>query len=222
MGVKVQYSLTEDQIRSTLSSFQISLSNDQVQKIREYIRLLIKWNQSVSLTSVVDPVEILARHFGESMFAICLISVENCRLADLGTGAGFPGLALKIASPNLRVILIESNKKKCAFLLEVVRSLELKDVEVLPSRFDETRVATDFAEIITARALGRFAETLRWAKSALARRGHVILWLGAEDTTKISAAPGWIWQPPVKIPESQRRFVLIGRPNREEILQPSR
>jgi 16S rRNA (guanine527-N7)-methyltransferase len=222
MCSKAQYSLTEDQILSTLSPFQISLSNDQISKIREYLRLLLKWNQLVSLTSVVDPVEILSRHFGESMFVSCLISVENCRLADLGAGAGFPGLALKIACPNLRLTLIESNKKKCAFLSEVVRSLELKDVQVLPLRFEETRVATDFADIIAARALGRFPDVLRWVKGALARRGHVILWLGAQDTTKLSATPGWIWQPAVKIPESQRRFVLIGRPNPEEDLQPLR
>jgi 16S rRNA (guanine527-N7)-methyltransferase len=222
MQAKVQCSLTEDQILSTLSPFQISLSNDQISKIREYLRLLLKWNQSVSLTSVVDPVEILARHFGESMFVSSLIPVEDCRLADLGAGAGFPGLALKIACPNLRLILIESNKKKCTFLSEVVRSLELKDVEVLPLRFEEAQVGADFADIITARAVGRFADILRWAKGALARRGHVILWLGAEDTTKVSATPGWIWQPAVKIPESQRRFVLIGRPNPEEILKPSR
>lgn len=222
MRSKAQYSLTEDQILSTLSPFQISLSNDQISKIREYLRLLLKWNQSVSLTSVVDPVEILSRHFGESMFVSCLISLENCRLADLGAGAGFPGLALKIACPNLRLTLIESNKKKCAFLSEVVRSLELKDVQVLPLRFEETRVATDFADIIAARALGRFPDVLRWVKGALARRGHVILWLGAQDTTKLSATPGWIWQPAVKVPESQRRFVLIGRPNPEEDLQPLR
>jgi 16S rRNA (guanine527-N7)-methyltransferase len=222
MHAKGQYLLTDDQILSTLAPFRVLPTTDQIAKIQEYVRLLLKWNQSVSLTSVVDPVEILARHFGESMFVSCLIPVENCRLADLGAGAGFPGLALKIACPNLRLILIESNKKKCAFLSEVVRLLELKDVEVLPLRFEDTRVATDFADTVTARAVGRFPDILRWVKGALAPRGHVILWLGAEDTTKVSAAPGWIWQPAVRIPESQRRYVLIGRPNPEEDLQPFR
>jgi len=174
------------------------------------------------LTSVVDPVEILARHFGESMFVSSLIPVENCRLADLGSGAGFPGLALKIVCPSLRLILIESNKKKCAFLLEVVRSLQLEEVEVLPIRFDQIRETHNSAEIITARAVGRFTEILRWARVALVRRGHIALWLGGEDSTKVSSIPGWIWQPAVKIPESQRRFVLIGRPNPEENFQPSK
>jgi 16S rRNA (guanine527-N7)-methyltransferase len=218
MPAKETYSLTDELIVSTLSPFQIQPSAGQIAKIQEYIRLLLKWNQSVNLTSVVDPAEILARHFGESMFICSLMPVEKCRLADIGSGAGFPGLALKIACPELRVTLIESNKKKCAFLSEVVRALELENVEVIPIRFEEARVAPDFAELVTARAVGGFPDILRWAKTALARRGHVMLWLGGEDSTRVSSTPGWIWKPAVKIPESQRRFVLIGRPSPEENL----
>ena len=160
----------------------------------------------------------MARHFGESMFICSLMPVEKCRLADIGSGAGFPGLALKIACPELRLTLIEANKKKCAFLSEAVRALELENVEVMPVRFEEARVAPDFAEVVTVRAVGGFLDILRWAKTALARRGHVILWLGGEDSTRVSSTPGWIWKPTVKIPESQRRFVLIGRPRPEENL----
>ncbi len=218
MRAKGTYSLTDELIVSTLLPFQIQLSTGQIAKIQEYIRLLLKWNQSVSLTSVVDPVEILARHFGESMFICCLMPVGKCRLADIGSGAGFPGLALKIACPELRLTLIESNKKKCAFLSEVVRALELENVEVMPIRFGEARVSPDFAEVITARAVGGFSGILRWAKTSLSRRGHAMLWLGGEDSTKVSSTPGWIWRPAVKIPESQRRFVLIGRPRPAENL----
>ncbi len=211
-----EFLLSGDQVKSSLAPFGVHLSVEQNLRTREYIRLLLKWNQSLSLTSIVDPLEILVRHFGESMFVCSLLPVENCRLADLGSGAGFPGLALKIACPGLHLILIESNMKKCAFLSEVVRALELTNVEVLPIRFDTIRATPGFAEIITARAIGGFSGILRWAKSALTHRGHAIFWLGGEDTTKISSSPGWIWQPAVKIPESQRRFVLIGRPNPSE------
>src|SRR5258708_36300511 len=148
MNEKGHLALSDDQIVSALTPFQIQLSSGQIVQIREYVRLLLKWNQSVSLTSVVDPVEIVARHFGESMFISCLIPVKNCRLADLGSGAGFPGLALKIVAPTLRIRLIESNKKKCAFLSEVVRSLKLENVEVVPMRFDEIRIPTELAEIV--------------------------------------------------------------------------
>jgi 16S rRNA (guanine527-N7)-methyltransferase len=220
MHPTAQFSLTDDQILSLLSPFRVQLSAGQIIKIREYIRLLLKWNQSVSLTSVVDPTEIVERHFGESMFVSSLLPVENCRLADVGSGPGFPGLAMKVVCPRLQVILIESNKRKCVFLAEVVRALELTDVEILPLRFAEIPASQDFAEIVTARALGGFPSLLHWAKTALARRGHVVLWLGGEDSTRVSAIPAWIWQPAVKIPESQRRFVLIGRPKPDKHLEP--
>src|SRR5260370_17780811 len=103
MSEKSYPALSDDQIASALTPFQVQLSCGQIVQIREYVRLLVKWNQSVSLTSVVDPVEIVARHFGESMFISCLIPVKNCRLADLGSGAGFPGLSLKIVAPTLRI-----------------------------------------------------------------------------------------------------------------------
>jgi 16S rRNA (guanine527-N7)-methyltransferase len=221
MSEKSHPALSDDQIASALTPFQVQLPTGQIAQIREYVRLLLKWNQLVSLTSVVDPMEIVARHFGESMFISCLIPVQNCRLADLGSGAGFPGLALKIVAPTLRIKLIESNRKKCAFLSEVGRSLEMKDVEVMPVRFNEVRTPGDFAEIVTARAVGGFSEILHWAKGALAPRGHLALWLGGEDTSKVSSTPGWIWQPAVKIPDSQRRFVLIGRPMPAEQLSRS-
>jgi 16S rRNA (guanine527-N7)-methyltransferase len=204
--------ISNEQIIASLSSFGVHTSMDQISKIREYIRILLKWNNLVSLTSIVDPVEIVARHFGESMYASSLIPVENGRLADVGSGAGFPGLALKILCQHLQVILIESNKKKCAFLSEVVRSLGLLDVEVLPKRFEEVRAEPGFANFVTSRAVGGFPGILRWSRHTLSQRGHIILWAGGEDTTKISGTLGWTWQPAVRIPESQRRFILIGRP----------
>src|SRR5258708_3683900 len=211
MNEKGHLALSDDQIVSALTPFQVQLSSGQIAQTKEYVRLLLKWNQSVSLTSVVDPVEIVARHFGESMFISCLIPVKNCRLADLGSGPGFPGLALRIVAPTLRIRLIESNKKKCAFLSEVARSLGMKDVEVMPVRFNEIRASGDFADIVTARAVGGFREILRWAKGALAHRGHLALWLGGEDASKRSSTPGWLWQPAVQIPGSPPRFFLIRR-----------
>ena len=204
--------ISNRQICEALAPFGISPTDDQVAKIREYVQLLLKWNRSISLTSIIDPVEIVARHFGESMFAAKLLPVENCRLADVGTGAGFPGLAIKIECPSIHLTLIESNKKKCAFLSEVVRTLGFADIEVRPERFEQIRPETVLANVITSRAVGEFKQLLRWSKNALARRGHLVLWVGAEDSTRIASNPGWTWQPPIRIPDSQRRFIVIGRP----------
>ena len=206
--------LSDHQIREALTPFSVSLEPDRIEKIRAFTSLLLRWNRSISLTTVTDPVEIVRRHFGESMYATKVLSVENCRLADVGTGAGFPGMALKICSPSLRLMLVESNKKKCTFLHEVVRTLELTDVEIVPERFESVRPAHLHLDIITSRAVGEFKQLLRWAAEALARRGHLALWVGFEDSTKISRDSSWTWQPAAKIPDSQRRFVLIGRPTR--------
>src|SRR6266481_4264079 len=90
--------ISNQQICEGLSPFAIFPNDIQITQIRKYILLLLKWNRSLNLTSIGDPTQIVRRHFGESMYAAKLLPVENCRLADVGTGPGFPGLALKIAS----------------------------------------------------------------------------------------------------------------------------
>jgi 16S rRNA (guanine527-N7)-methyltransferase len=206
--------INKRQIQIALAQFGVYLSDAQLAGVHDYIQLLLKWNRSLSLTSVADAAEIARRHFGESMFAASLLPVENCRLADVGTGAGFPGLPLKIIRPDIDLVLIESNKKKCAFLSEVVRSLGLNGVEIVPDRFELITPDALRLDVITARAVGEFKEILRWSEAALQRRGHIMLWVGAEDSTRISANTAWTWQPPVRLPDSQRRFILIGRPLR--------
>jgi len=211
MSNSIPPEISKEQVLAALAPFGVQSSDDQIAKVQAYVRLLLKWNRLTSLTSITDPAEIVSRHFGESMYAATLLPVENGRLVDIGTGAGFPGLALKILKPDLHVVLIESNKKKSAFLAEVVRELELTEVKILTERFEEIRPEQDFANFITARAVGGFPALLRWSRSALARRGHLMLWVGGEDITSITNSKGWIWNPPARIPESQRRFILIGR-----------
>jgi len=205
-------SLNNQQILRALSPFNILLNDEQMNQLREYISLLLRWNERISLTAIDDPIEIVGRHFGESIYSTQLLPVENCRLVDIGTGAGFPGLALKIASPDMKLTLIESNKKKCAFLAEVVRVLELTGVEILPERFEQIRPEGVFADVVTSRAVGEFKPLLSWSAKALKRRGHLMVWVGAEDSTRIAISQGWTWRPATHLPDSQRRFILIGRP----------
>jgi 16S rRNA (guanine527-N7)-methyltransferase len=219
MSAPTSIEITNSQICDALAPFAFSPTEEQICRIREYTALLLRWNRSISLTSITDPVEIVGRHFGESIIASKLLPVENCRLADVGTGAGFPGLALKIAFPGLHLILIESNKKKCAFLSEIVRCLEFADVEILPERFEQIRPESIQANIVTSRAVGGFKQLLRWSTNALVHRGHLVLWVGADDSTRIARTSGWTWQPANRIPESQRRFILIGRPIDEALLR---
>jgi len=205
-------SLTSAQISNALKPYGVTPSVDLIRGIRTYIELLLKWNRSISLTTVTDIEQILRFHFGESLFALSMLPVEKSRLADVGAGAGFPGIPLAMASPNLTVTLIESNAKKYAFLNEVIRELRLRNVTALHSRMEEVKAPGQDFDIVTARALGKFENLLRWAQEGLARDGRIALWLGSEDATGISADSRWKWNPPEPIPRSQRRCILIGSP----------
>jgi len=207
--------LTEEQIREALAPFGVSVAENQVRKIHDYLLLLLQWNRAMSLTTVTEPAEMVRRHFGESMFAAKLLpveNVENCRLADVGTGAGFPGLALKIAIPHLELTLIESNKKKCAFLAEVVRKLGFERVEIIAERFEDIRPERISANAVTVRALGGSQRLLEWAEKALQPGSLLVLWLGSEDAVRIAGNSRWNWQPAIRIPDSQRRYLLVGTP----------
>ncbi|PYS57243.1 MAG: 16S rRNA (guanine(527)-N(7))-methyltransferase RsmG [Acidobacteria bacterium] len=206
--------LSLDEIARTLSPFVgHGVSKLQLISIAKYLELLKKWNQTISLTSITEDAEIVARHFGESMFVSSLHLMERGRLADVGSGAGFPGIPLKIAHPDLHVTLIEPNTKKCAFLREVQAALRLSGMQVIRSRYEDFDAPHNSFDFICSRALGASKGLLRWSKWVLRADGHVILWLGIEDSTLLaSRAKGWNWERPVKIPESRRRAVLSGRP----------
>ena len=203
-------------IGEALAPFGVSLSAEQDVLVGRYVSTLLLWNHKLSLTSLDDPQEIVARHFGESIFAGRTIgmTVNNSRLADVGTGGGFPGLPLKIAFPALDVTLIEVNAKKCAFLREVILQLELKKVQVFRGSYADFPAGEAQFNYICSRALGDYHQLLNWAAGALAPDGRAVLWVGEEDSIRLGRVAGWAWDLPVPIPESQRRLILAGRPAR--------
>lgn len=205
---EIQNSIVEE----TLRPYGVSLKAGIADQIRFYISLLLKWNRTISLTTITDPIEMLKFHFGESMFAASAVDFSQSRLADVGAGAGFPGIPLAIFVPGLDVTLIESNSKKSAFLSEVVRELRLKNVTVFRGRMEDFPSESRRFDFIAARALGHHNELLRWAKNSLMGSGRVVLWLGEADSLEISGDPGWSWDSTRLIPGSERRNILVGSP----------
>lgn len=203
--------LSNQRIAAILGEYLIATETglELADAIRLYISLLLQWNRSISLTTVTDPEEIVRFHFGESLFAASVYQIRSGRLADVGSGAGFPGLPLKMLSPAINLTLIESNAKKAAFLSEVVRRLQLEDVRVFRGRMEEFGGKEKF-DFVAARALGRFEALLTWSQDRLATAGKLILWVGGDDAKTVSRLPGWTWSVPEKIPQSRRRFVLSG------------
>jgi 16S rRNA (guanine527-N7)-methyltransferase len=200
------------QIEEALNSYRVAPDSDLCDRIRVYISLLLKWNRSISLTKVTNLDEILRFHFGESLFAVSALSIENGRLADVGSGAGFPGIPLAMLVPGLSVTLIESNTKKFAFLSEVARELGLGNVLAVRSRMDDFKRTGPPFDLVTARALGQFEDLLDWSKKQLCVSGRLVLWLGKADVAKISAESSWKWNAPISIPGSEHRFILSGSP----------
>lgn len=201
---------SSDTIRRASMEFGVALTDDQIRQIQQYMALLLKWNEAMNLTAIQDPLEILYRHFCESMFGASLIPTSGGRLADVGSGGGFPGLPLKIARPALEVCLIDSNVKKATFLAEAVRELALPGARVLVSRYEELDEEVAPLDIACSRAVGEFAQFLKWAASERIGARTVMLWIGGRDLDEARVSKDWNWNEPVAIPQSLRRFVLVG------------
>ncbi len=202
--------LSADTIRRALGKFQIAVNDSQVLQIQHYTNILLTWNEKINLTSIRDPLEILNRHFCECMYAASTVPLKHGRLADVGSGAGFPGLPLKIICPELQVVLIESNVKKATFLAEVIRDLGLAGARVLVSRYEELAEEVAPLDFVCSRALGEFAPFLEWAHSEKVAAKQVILWIGARDLPEIQKIATWDWREPIPVPHSLRRLLLVG------------
>jgi len=202
--------VSADTIRRALGELQIAVNDSQVLQIQQYMSILLTWNERINLTAIRDPLEILNRHFCECMYAASTVPVEDGRLADVGSGAGFPGLPLKIIRPGLQVVLIESNVKKATFLAEVIRDLGLAGARVLVSRYEELTEEVAPLDFVCSRALGEFVPFLEWAHSEKVAAKQVILWIGARDLQEIEKVQTWEWREPIPVPHSLRRVLLVG------------
>ncbi|HZW80624.1 MAG TPA: 16S rRNA (guanine(527)-N(7))-methyltransferase RsmG [Candidatus Deferrimicrobiaceae bacterium] len=195
------------------------LSPAQLDLISMYIDMLKHWNARINLTAIRDEEEIVTRHFGESLFAARCLFPEaaspseaergRVRVADLGSGAGFPGIPMKLWVPSIQLTLIESNHKKATFLREVCRSLTLTDVDIQNIRGEE--VVQTYGTV-TLRAVENFAEALQIAARLMSPEGRLGLLIGSSQLEFArSTLPAMVWQPPVPVPLSQSRVFLLGR-----------
>ncbi len=210
MTIQIPASPSAAVIRRALLEFKIPVFDDQVLQIQQYIRILLTWNEKVNLTAIRDPLEILYRHFCESIFAAEAIPLKNGRLADVGSGGGFPGLPLKIMRPGLQVFLVESNIKKVTFLAEIIRELGLNGAQVLARRYEELGEEVAPLDYVCTRALGEFSAFLEWARSEQIAAKQVILWIGGRDLEEIQKIRSWDWSEPIEVPHSLRRLLLVG------------
>lgn len=201
-------------IAELLDPFGVSsLSPSQVERISTYIDLLLKWNARMNLTAVRAPEEIVTRHFGESLFAARHLFPEtpvNGSVIDIGSGAGFPGLPIKIWNPAVHLTLIEAQQRKATFLKEVSRAITLTNIDVFAGRAEQYQGAK--VGLVTLRAVERFETILPTAATLAAESGRVAILVGEPQLTAAQRlCPRIAWQLPVHIPLSKGRILLVGK-----------
>ena len=178
-----------------------------------YLALLDRWNRTYNLTAIRDPREMVAKHLLDSL-AMHPFAGDGA-LADLGTGAGLPGIPLAIADPGLQVTLVESNGKKARFLREAVRTLKLPNARVAEARIEALDMPGMF-DAITARALATLPLILELGGHLLKPEGKLLAMKGAVPADEIAALPpGWQVAriEPLQVPglSAERHLVVVGR-----------
>ncbi len=183
-----------------------------------YLALLLRWNATYNLTAIRDPREMVAKHLLDSLAmhaATAPIAAARGRLADLGTGAGLPGIPLAIAQPGLQVALVESSGKKARFLREAVRSLGLGNARAVESRIEAFDAPGAF-DAITARALATLPLILELGGHLLKPGGVLLAMKGVVPADEIAALPaGWEVREvrPLAVPglAAERHLVVVAR-----------
>jgi 16S rRNA (guanine(527)-N(7))-methyltransferase RsmG len=180
---------------------QVSLSDDQLTRLYEHYALLDRWNKKMSLTSVEPGEETVIRHYCESLFFAAHLPDSATSIADIGSGAGFPGVPIAILKPDWKVSLVESNQRKSVFLREATRSLT--NVSVLAERAEEL---SSVFSCLVSRAVNP-KEVLALVPRLAPRVG---LMLSEDDFLNLQSIKHVAWSEPIRLPWGDRRICAFG------------
>ncbi len=182
----------------------------QISKLLTYEQLLISWNEKINLMSRADGLDILEKHFVDSLLFALPYEFQTCSLLDLGSGAGFPGIPLKILYPELTVYLLEPTKKRANFLELVTKTLELNKVNVISERAEDYVMTTrDMFDLVVARAVAPLNILLEISVPLLKVSGSLMAFKGAHADQEIIDANVAIEELNVKLVNHQRTILPI-------------
>ena len=173
-----------DEFKREVEKLGILVTDEEINKLEKYASLLKEWNEKINLTAITEKEQVFLKHFYDSLTLVKIIDLEQVSsLCDLGTGAGFPGLVLKIFFPNLKLTLVDALNKRINFLDIVVKELDLKDVILVHARAEEYgRENRELFDVVTARALSSFPILLEYGVPLLKVNGHLIAMRGFDDS----------------------------------------
>lgn len=172
-------------------SYNINLSQEQVDQFIIYKDLLKSWNEKINLTAITDDMEIIKKHFIDSISIVKSgVLKEGMSLIDVGTGAGFPGIPIKIIMPGIRVVLLDSLNKRITYLNEVIKELKLKDIEAIHGRAEEFSKNDKYREkfdISTARAVANLSVLSEYCIPYVKVKGYFIAMKGPSIDEEIQS-----------------------------------
>ena len=163
-----------------LEKIGIKPTEKQLNQLEKFYELLIEWNQKINLTRITEKNEVYLKHFYDSLTIVKAINLNKIdSLCDIGTGAGFPGIVLKIMFPNLRITLIDSLQKRINYLNEIIKELDLKDIEAIHVRGEDFKGSFD---VVTSRAVANIEKLVNYTMHLVSKDGVFIAMKGDIET----------------------------------------
>ena len=186
----MEYEEYKEKLTEKLRKIQIDISDIQIKQFYDYMNLLIEWNKKINLTAIIEPDEIILKHFIDSLTINNEIK-KGDKIADIGTGAGFPGIPIKILNPENEVVLIDSLNKRLIFLDEVINKLGLQNISTVHARAEEighNKMYREQFDIVTSRAVAKLNVLLEYMKPLTKIGGKCICLKGPNIEQEISEA----------------------------------
>ena len=175
-----------DEFKIEVKKLGIKVTDEEINKLEKYAELLKKWNEKINLTAITEKEQVYLKHFYDSLTLVKAIDLNKVNtLCDLGTGAGFPGLVLKIFFPQLELTLVDALNKRINFLNIVIKELSLDNVTLVHARAEEYgKEHRECFDVVTARALSSFPVLLEYGIPLLKINGHLIALRGLNDSAE--------------------------------------
>ena len=177
-------------MQESAKEINIDLSVEQLWKFNRYMELLIEWNEKINLTAITDPEEIILKHFIDSLTIYKYIK-EDSKIVDVGTGAGFPGIPLSIVDSSLKITLVDSLNKRLIFLEDVIKELELHNVELVHARaeeFGQNKKYRESFDVATSRAVANLSTLAEYLIPLVKINGKCICMKASEAKQEIEEA----------------------------------
>lgn len=175
-----------EEFKKAVKNLGITVTDEEISKLEKYATLLKEWNEKINLTAITDKDQVFLKHFYDSLTIVKIIDLNKLdNLCDLGTGAGFPGIVLKIFFPKLKITLVDALNKRIKFLEVVINELFLSNITLEHARAEEyAKDNRECFDVVTARALSSFPVLLEYGIPLLKVNGHLIAMRGLNDSNE--------------------------------------